>query len=235
MSWSLFLAWLVHLYTALGAVLAFLTLLLIEGGNFQGAFWLMALAVIIDATDGTFARLAGVKERIPDFDGDRLEDIVDYCNYVIVPAYFLLKAALLPPDDAWWLALLPLLASAYGFCRKEAKTADHFFLGFPSYWNIVFFYFYVLQTPPWVNGFVVLILSGLVFVPIKYIYPSRTPVLRGPTLFLGAVWGAAVVSMIYLLPDVPRFLAPASLIYPAYYAALSCWLALFPGDFKSHA
>jgi len=235
MSWSLLFAWLVHFYTALGAVLAFLTLLLIEGGNFQGAFWLMVLAVVIDATDGTLARLARVQERISNFDGNRLEDIVDYFNYVIVPAYFLLKAALLPPDDAWWLALLPLLASAYGFCQKEAKTADHFFLGFPSYWNIVAFYLYILKTPPWVNGFMVLILCGLVFVPLKYIYPSRTTVLRGLTLFLGAVWGATIIFMIYLLPDVPPFLILASLVYPAYYVALSCWLAVFSGDSQSYA
>lgn len=229
------IAWLIHLYTALGAVLAFFTLLFIEEGNFQGAFGLMALAVLIDATDGTLARLVRVKDCVPGFDGDRLEDIVDYFNYVIVPSFFLLKAGLLPPDDARWLAALPLLASAYGFCQKEAKTKDHFFLGFPSYWNIVAFYLYILKTPPWVNGFVVLILCGLVFVPLKYIYPSRTPVLRGPTLFLGAVWGATIIFMIYLLPDIPRFLALASLIYPVYYVTLSCWLAVFSGDSQSYA
>src|SRR6266571_3735296 len=107
MSVSLFLAWLVHLYTALGAVVAFFAVICIEQGRFQEAFGLMSLAVAIDATDGTFARAVRVN--------------------------------LLPSQDASWLAALPLVASAYGFCQKEAKTADHFFRGFPSYWNVVVF------------------------------------------------------------------------------------------------
>ena len=218
------LAWLVHLYTASGAVLALFSLLLIEQGRFQEAFWLMTLAVLIDASDGTLARLVRIKETIPWFDGDRLEDIVDYLNYVLVPSLFLIRADLLPQGDAWWLAALPLLASAYGFCQKEAKTADHFFLGFPSYWNIVAFYLYVLQIPRWANAFLILILSALVFVPIKYLYPSRSPVLQGLTNTLGVIWGVIVLTVIYLLPDPPTLLVFTSLFFPVYYMLLSFWL-----------
>ena len=224
MSWNLVAAWLVHLYTASGAVLAFFALLLIDQGGFQSAFWLMTLAVVIDASDGTFARRARVKELIAWFDGDRLEDIIDYLNYVLVPCFFLLRADLLPQNDALWLAALPLLASAYGFCQKEAKTADHFFLGFPSYWNIVGFYLFLLQMPHRVNAFVILILSVLVFVPVKYLYPSRSPVLRGTTVGLGCLWGVAIVALIYQLPHPSAILIYASLAYPAYYTALSLWL-----------
>ena len=224
MSISLALAWLVHLYTALGAVIAFVAILLIHSSYLQEAFGLMALAVVIDATDGTLARAARVKELIPWFDGDRLEDIIDYFNYVIVPCLILVQAELLPKQDALWLASLPLLSSAYGFCRKEAKTADHFFLGFPSYWNIVALYFYVLPTPPWLNAFLIMFLSVLVFVPIKYIYPSRSPRYKILTNVLGTLWGIAVVTIIYALPQPPRILVFASLIFPAYYAALSLWL-----------
>ena len=218
-------AWLVHLYTASGAVVAFFALLFIEQAKFQQAFWLMALAVLIDATDGTLARMARVKELIPWFDGDRLEDIVDYLNYVLVPSVFLIRADLLPKDDALWLAAMPVLASAYGFCQKEAKTSDHFFLGFPSYWNIVAFYFYVLQTPAWLNGFVLLILSALVFVPLKYLYPSRSPVLQGLTISLGIIWGIMVLTIIYQLPQVSTLLVYASLLFPAYYLMISFWLS----------
>jgi phosphatidylcholine synthase len=182
------------------------------------------LAVAVDATDGTLARAFRVKELIPWFDGDRLEDIVDYANYVIVPAYFLVRSELLPRQDALWLAALPLLASAYGFSHKEAKTRDHFFRGFPSYWNIVVFYFYVLQTPRWVNAFAVIILSILVFVPVKYIYPSRSPLYRGLTNGLGILWGVSLLLMIYLLAEPPRTLVLASLAFPIYYTLLSLWL-----------
>jgi phosphatidylcholine synthase len=221
---KLALAWLVHLYTALGAVIAFLTIILIEQLKFQEAFWLMSLAVVIDATDGTFARVTRVKEIIPWFDGDRLEDIIDYANYVIVPCWFFIHADLLPAEDALWLASLPLLASAYGFCQKEAKTTDHFFLGFPSYWNIIAFYFYVLRSPPWINAFAILLLSILVFVPIKYIYPSRSPHFRILTNSVGILWAIAVLIIIYLLPGPPRSLIFISMLFPAYYILLSLWL-----------
>jgi phosphatidylcholine synthase len=226
MTSKLALAWLVHLYTALGAVVAFLTIVFIEQLKFQEAFWLMALAVAIDATDGTLARAARVKEVIPWFDGDRLEDIIDYANYVIVPCWFFIHANLLPVEDALWLASLPLVASAYGFCQKEAKTSDYFFLGFPSYWNIIAFYLYALRTPPWINAFTILILSALVFIPIKYIYPSRSPHFRLLTNTLGSLWGLAVLTIIYLLPEPPRAVLFVSLAFPAYYTLLSVGLAL---------
>jgi len=224
MSRSLILAWLVHLYTALGAIVGFFSILAIEQGSFREAFFLMALTVVIDATDGTLARAARVKELIPWFDGNLLDEIVDYLNFVIAPCFFLVHARLLPPQDSLWLAALPLVASAYGFCRTDAKTADNFFLGFPSYWNIVVFYLYVLQAPLWVNAFLIIALSILVFVPIKFIYPSRSPRFRASINILGAVWGVAVLYMIYRLPHGDRTLAFASLFFPAYYTILSLWL-----------
>ncbi len=224
MPWRLILAWLVHLYTALGVVVAFIAVLSIEQGDFRSAFFLMALAVAIDATDGTLARAARVKERLPWFDGDALDGIVDYFNYVIVPALLLFRAHLLPQHDALWLVMLPLLASAYGFSQKSAKTADHFFLGFPSYWNIVVFYLYVLKTPLWINAFLIIACSALVFVPMKYIYPSRSPRFRVPTNVLGALWAASIFYTIYRLPNPPRAAVFASLVFPAYYTALSLWL-----------
>jgi phosphatidylcholine synthase len=224
MTGSTIAAWLVHLYTASGALIAFACIFLIEQNDFRKLFWLMSLAVVIDASDGTLARAVRVKERIPGFDGDRLEDIIDYSNYVIVPSVFMVHAALLPQQDAFWIAALPLIASAYGFCQRASKTADHFFLGFPSYWNLVVFYLYVMQTPPWVNGFTIIILSLLVFVPIKYVYPSRSPVLRSLTNSLGVLWGIAIILIIYWLPESPRLLIFASLAFPAYYMLLSFWL-----------
>src|SRR5262245_1657634 len=220
----LILAWLVHVYTALGVVVGFFTILRIEQSDFKNALILMSLAVVIDATDGALARAARVKELIPWFDGELLDNIVDYFNYVITPSLFLVRAGLLPAADSLWLAPLPLLASAYGFCRKNAKTADNFFLGFPSYWNVVVFYLYALGTPLWVNAFVVIALSILVLVPIRYIYPSRSPRFRASMNFLGALWGVIILYVIWQLPKPSREILFASLLFPAYYTALSLWL-----------
>ena len=219
-------AWLVHFYTALGAVIGLYTILAIDEQNFRLAFLLMAVTVIIDATDGALARAARVKEIIPWFDGSLLDNIVDYLTYVIVPSVLMLRAHLLPEQDALWLAAIPVLSSAYGFCQRDAKTADHFFLGFPSYWNIVCFYLYALKTPLWINAFLIIALSILVLVPIRFIYPSRSPRFRLQTNVLGGIWGATVLYLVFQVPNAPTNLVLASLLFPAYYTFLSLWLEL---------
>ncbi len=220
------LAWLVHLYTASMAVCGFLALTRIFYDRYRDAFIWLAAAVIIDATDGVLARRAGVGERLPWFNGSKLDDVVDYVTYVFVPAFFVWHALLVPDRIALLVSGAMLLSSAYGFNREDAKTTDHFFTGFPSYWNIVVFYLYVAGWPEAVNVAVLLALVALVFVPIRYVYPSRTPVLRGLTIGLGLVWGVLMMLMLARMPDIPRPLFFASLVFPAYYGVLSVALEL---------
>jgi phosphatidylcholine synthase len=216
-----FLAWAAHAYTALGAVAAFAMTSAVFQGRYQAAFLLMVAATAIDATDGVFARWARVKELTPGFDGARLDDIVDYLTFVFVPALLLYRAGTLPPQWAGLVVTTMLLSSAYGFAAADAKTEDYFFTGFPSYWNIVALYLYAAGLPLFVNAGVLLVLGALVFVRIGYVYPTRTPVLRGLTIALCAVWGAMVLLMILMLPDVPGLLLAASLFFPVYYVVLS--------------
>jgi len=217
-------AWGVHLLTVSGAPAGVLALLAIERREAAAAFAWMAYTVAVDAIDGTLARAVGVKEVVPTFDGTRLDDLVDYFTYVIVPALCLLHLDLLPPAAAVPVALCPVVASAYGFCRTDAKTADHYYIGFPSYWNIVAFYLYALGWPRVVNGGIVVAFSLAVFVPVRYVYPSRTPTLRRLTMGLGAAWGAAMVyalAELARLGTVPRALVVTSLAFPVYYVGLS--------------
>jgi phosphatidylcholine synthase len=93
---------------------------------------------------------------LPGIDGRRLDDMVDYLNYVIVPVVFLVAAGYLTPA----VAAAPILASAYGFSQQDAKTEDDFFLGFPSYWNIVALYIWLLDVSQLVATAVVLGLSS---------------------------------------------------------------------------
>jgi phosphatidylcholine synthase len=109
----------------------------------------------------------------------------------------------------------------YGFVAPDAKSADHFFTGFPSYWNIVVLYLLLFRVPPFWNAVVLLALSALVFVRIGYVYPSRTPTLRTLTLLLGSVWAAFVGAIIWLWPSPPAWLAIGSLVFPVYYTVLS--------------
>ena len=79
----------VHLYTACGAALAFLIVLAAFDGESVRALWLGLIAMIVDGTDGSSRDGCRVKERLPWFDGARLDDIVDYLTYAFAPMLLL--------------------------------------------------------------------------------------------------------------------------------------------------
>jgi phosphatidylcholine synthase len=215
------IAWLAHVYTASGALLAFLAARAVIDHDYRTAFFWLGVQIAVDATDGLLARALRVKERTPSFDGAKLDDIVDYLTYVFVPALFVWRAVLVP--DAWmrWVTGAMLLSSAYGFNRTDAKTTDHFFTGFPSYWNIVVFYLLVARWPSVVNAVILLVLAVLVFVPVRYVYPSRTPILQGATNVLGVIWGGLMLTLLWQYPATSRPVFLVSLTFPVYYVLLS--------------
>ena len=214
-------AWVVHAYTATGAIWAFLAAQAATAGNFRAAFLWLFVAVLVDSTDGLFARRARVHERLPQFSGAKLDDIVDYLTFVFVPALIVWRADLV--TDAWTLPVAGamLLSSGFGFASADAKTDDQFFTGFPSYWNIVVLYLVVLELPPLYNAATLLILSALVFVRIGYVYPTRTKAARSVTLALGVVWSILMLVLILQLPNPSKSLSWASLFFPMYYTCLS--------------
>lgn len=217
-------AWGVHAYTGSGAVVAFLALAASGEGRYPDVFRWLAVALAIDCTDGALARAVNVKKVLPYYDGARLDDIVDYLTYVVVPIVMLFQAGFLPAAHAHWVAAAPLLASAYGFCRSDAKTEDHYFRGFPSYWNVVALYAYGLHVSPTVTAVWLVVLSALVFAPLKFLYPSRAKHFRRSSIGFGAIWSLVMLYAIWTLPDAPELLLWASLVYPAYYCGVSFWL-----------
>lgn len=219
------LAWGVHLYTASGLVAAaIIAILLVQGGDeaLRQAFIWMFIATVIDTTDGWLARQANVKKYAPTFDGRRLDDLTDFTTYTMLPLLLLWRANLLPAGQHWWL-LLPLLASAYGFCQTQAKTEDNYFLGFPSYWNIVAFYLYLLQLPSEMALLGIIVLALLTFVPSLYLYTTHGGRFSTLTNLLGVAWALMVIGLFVLWHAAPRWLVWASLGFPVYYFVLS-WL-----------
>ena len=214
-------AWAVHLYTALGTVCAFGAVLAGVQADYRLAFLWLVAATFIDATDGVLARAADVKTHVPHFDGARLDDIVDYLTYVFAPVFLMYRAGVLPETWGVAVAAIVLLSSGYGFASTDAKADDHFFTGFPSYWNIVALYLFAAELPQAANAAILLVLSALVFVRIGYVYPTRTPDLRVLTLGLGAAWALMLIAIILLMPEVPRLLLLVSLFFPVYYTVLS--------------
>src|SRR5437868_5319194 len=221
------LAWSVHLYTALGLVAAAgMAVLIVRGGDdsFRGALGLMVLATLIDSTDGWLARRARVKEFAPSFDGRRLDDLIDFQTYTSLPVLLIWRAGILTDGQAW-LLLLPLLSSAYGFSQVNAKTDDGFFLGFPSYWNIVAFYLYLLRPPVWFSLTVIIVLSILTFVPWRYLYPSQRAPFSLLTNLLAALWVVLLLMSLARIPDA-RWPLQISIAFPVYYMLMSWALTL---------
>ncbi|MCA9969000.1 MAG: CDP-alcohol phosphatidyltransferase family protein [Anaerolineales bacterium] len=227
------LAWGVHAFTASGIVMAFMAIQAIFAQHWQAAFAWMALTVIVDSVDGTLARRLGVKGVLPHFDGALLDNIIDYQTYVLLPALMVYEAQLVPAGWSIVIASLILLASAYQFSQADAKTEDHFFKGFPSYWNVAVFYLFMLNLNGWINLLALLLCTVLVFVPIKYIYPSRTARFKRLTLILSGFWGLAVLFTVVEYPDFRPWLVYGSLAFVLYYVLLSAYLTKRPSLARS--
>ena len=218
------LAWSVHLFTATGAIWGFLTIIAIFEERWRMAIIWMIVAMFVDGFDGMLARWFKVKEYAHGIDGGLLDNIIDYLNYVVVAALILIKAPhLLPYGFAYAGAFSILLSSGYQFSQVDAKTDDqsYFFKGFPSVWNFLVIYLMLLGLNPWINLLALVVCNILVFVPVKYLYPSRNTRLRRLTLGFTYVYGALGVWGLLQYPDVPEWVLWGSFVDGAYYAILS--------------
>lgn len=223
--WRRLAAWGVHLYTAMGLLCAAAMAVDIFHGDpasMHAAFRWMLLATVIDGTDGFLARAVGVKKVLPGFDGRRLDDLIDFQTYTTLPLLLTWRAGLLPAGTEAWL-LLALLASAYGFSQTDAKTPDGYFLGFPSYWNVIAFYLYMLALPSGLALGVVVGCAVLTFVPSKYLYPSVGGPLSAITLALAGAWALILGFVLSGRAPNPTALVWASLAFPLYYMG-SSWI-----------
>ena len=190
-------AWAVHGLTASGAVFAFLALLAIEQRDWRLALLWLAAALAVDAFDGTLARWAHVKTRAPRIDGDTLDLIIDYLNYVFVPTVLIWRAELVPTALAPWLAAAILVSALYNFTRRDLKTDDNYFRGFPSLWNVVAFYLFVTTPPPEAAAAIVAALAALTFTSLPVVHPFRVRDFGRWLPALALAWAASTLALIW--------------------------------------
>lgn len=219
----------IHLFTAVGSVIGLLGLAACSRGDWRTVYILMIITVLIDSADGSLARKFRIKELLPQIDGALMDNLVDFVNYSLLPAFVLLLSNLLPGQFRLLGASLVLLSSCYQFSQTNAKTDDHFFRGFPSYWNLLVIYLALLGTHSATNLLAVTVCTILTFVPIYYVYPSRTPVLKKLTLWLSLPWiimlsGAVMMSGSSSLGTFSYPVTLISLFYILYYLLLSLFL-----------
>ncbi len=195
------LAWAVHLFTASGAVLAVLALAAVEAGRWHQALAWLFVALVVDGVDGSMARAARVKQLAGRVDGDTLDLVIDYLNYVFVPAMFLWRAGLVPEPLAVPLAGLIVLSSLYTFARRDMKTPDGYFRGFPALWNVVALYLFVTQPGPAIGAAVVVALAVLTFAPVHFVHPFRVRDYGRLLPVLAIAWAVATVALLTPLPE----------------------------------
>ena len=198
-------AWAVHGFTASGAVLGFLAIISILNNDLVGAFLWLGLALLIDGIDGALARKIGVLDKTPNIDGSTLDNVIDYLNYVIIPALMIYWFQMVPNG---WEIILPagmFAVSLYTFANMNMKTNDYYFSGFPAVWNIVVLYFYILNTHPIINVIIILLLFIFTFIPIKFVHPLRVKKIRNLTIFCTVLWSATSLKLVTTNPDINLF------------------------------
>lgn len=193
------MAWLVHAFTATGAVFALLAYVAIENERWTLALAWLFIALLVDGIDGSFARWANVKERAPRVDGDTLDLVIDYLTYVFIPTIFIWRAGLIPVEIAFWLSAAILFSSLYLFSRTDMKTDDGYFRGFPALWNLVAFYLFVTGASPWAGAVAVIALVALTFAPVHFVHPFRVRDYGRWLPALAILWAAS--TLVLLWPD----------------------------------
>ena len=192
-------AFAIHVFTATGAALAFLALVLATGGHWAAMFFCLGAALLVDGIDGPLARAFNVAEVLPRWSGDTLDLVADFTTYVFVPAYAIAASGLLPHALSLVSGVVICITGALYFADRKMKTEDNYFRGFPAVWNLAAFYLYILEPPEWIAGAAVFVLAGLSFCPIRFLHPLRVTHWRPLNIALLVVW--AVLAFLAVAAD----------------------------------
>lgn len=188
----------IHIVTASGAALAFLSLVAATNGAWSHMFFWLGIALFVDAIDGPIARRTNIAQKLPRWSGETLDLVVDFVTYVFVPAYAIAASGLMPDVVALFAGMIIVVTSALYFADKRMKTEDNYFRGFPAIWNIAAFYLILLAPGAWTAVFFVAALVVMTFLPIPFIHPVRVVRMRAFNLSLLALWSVlAFVAIAY--------------------------------------
>jgi phosphatidylcholine synthase len=212
-------AFTVHIFTATGAALALLAMILATGGHWSAMFLCLGLALGVDGADGPMARAFQVQKLLPRWSGDTLDLVVDFTTYVFVPAYAIAASGLLPQVLEIPAGIIVVITGALYFADRDMKTKDNYFRGFPAVWNLGAFYLYLLEPPEWAAAAGVAVLAGLSFAPIKFLHPLRVQHWRMFNIALLALWAVlALVAIVHNLSPGFYVTLPLSLIAVYFFA-----------------
>jgi len=229
---SKLVAWAVHLLTASGAALAFLAAVAAAHGAWQAVFLCLGIALVVDGIDGPLARRIHIKERIPWFDGGALDFVIDYANYVFVPAVVLAASGLISEPLGTLTGIVVAVVGALYFADKRMKTPEQAFRGFPAVWNGGIYLLMIYRLPEAVTLGIVLALAALTFSPVEFIHPVRVKRLRPCTLLMTFLW--AILAFLALAADLRPgpFVSVALAVTSLYLAGIGAYLQATRAEFS---
>lgn len=229
------LAWSVHALTASGVIVAFLSIVAIAEERWTMAMWWLIVSLIIDGIDGTMARKFRVKEVLPHFEGGTVDNIIDFATYALIPAYFMyayhIDGQYLLPNDEWirtGITAVVLLTSVFYYGKKGMVSSDNHFVGFPVMWNLVAYYsIFVFGFGQWGNFWLLIFFCVLHFVPIKFLYPSRTKQLYLLTVGIVISFLVSNFALLYTYPDGHMVWKSIAIFTLVYFAMMGIYKTFF--------
>lgn len=229
----------VHLLTASGSFLAFLSLVAASEKQWAEMFGWLGLALLVDGIDGPIARRLDVKYVLPTWSGELLDNIIDYVTYVLIPAFALYQSGFMGNYLSFTSGAIIVISSAIYYADTGMKTKENFFKGFPVVWNMVVFTLFVVEPGEWVSFAVVVFSAVLSFLPIYFIHPVRVVRLRSLNLTIFLLWCAlGIVAILYMLNEqhqIPYWVRMGVSLAGIYLYCIGALMQLFPDLGKKRA
>jgi phosphatidylcholine synthase len=215
--------------TASGSFLAFLGVVAAAERRFVDMFWWLGLALLVDGIDGPIARKVRVKEVLPNWSGDTLDNIIDYVTYVLLPAFALYQSGMIGEPWSFVAAGLIVVSSAIYYADMGMKTDEYFFSGFPVVWNMLIFTLFVIDASATTALIAVLASVVLTFLPIHFLHPVRVKRLRPLNLAVFLLWCGFGGYALLLHFDSPPWVIIGMIVSGIYLYVIGAVLQLFPG------
>ncbi len=227
-TWPQAKAFSVHLLTASGSFLAFLSVVAASEMRWTSMFLWLGLALFVDGIDGPIARKLQVKEVLPNWSGETLDNIIDYITYVLIPAFALYQRGFMGENLSFLSAAIIVVSSAIYYADTGMKTKENFFKGFPVVWNMLVFTLFIVEPGEYAAFATVVIAAVFSFVPVNFLHPVRVKRLRSINLPIFLLWcGFAGVALLFNL-DSPLWVKIGVAITSIYLSVIGAVMQLFP-------
>jgi phosphatidylcholine synthase len=193
----------------------------IAESRYLGALVWTLVSIIVDATDGTLARALNVKLHAPIIDGTQINVIVDFVNVTFLPLTLMLHAGWLPYPGWLWVSIAAV-ASLINFCFTYPR-GHSFHRGVPVIYSMCALYTFLLIDLIWPNLLAAILITGAVLelMPIFCSNPHDAFMFKRLFIIGGFAWIGSMAVILWLYPDVPRWLIIISAAYPIAYVPLA--------------